>query len=101
MRDSPKPVRSPQTCSLSWRNEIGENCHDEGLRAALDGPKKVGTPNPAKVPCVPTSCNFRAPVAELVYAHGLQPCDHSGLPGPNPGWGTTSAPSQNLCDTNA
>ncbi len=47
---------------------------------------------------VPVSSALRAPVAEMVDAHGLQPCDHSGRPGPTPGWGTNLCPSRKLCD---
>ncbi len=65
----------------------------------LDGPKKVGTGETLSGVTAPTS-GTRAPVLELADRRDLQSRAHSGLPGPTPGWGTTSVPSQNLWDTN-
>jgi hypothetical protein len=76
-----------------------EERNEEGFRAALDGLKKVGAGGTFASATAPTSRNNCAPVAEQVYAHGLQPCDHSGRPGPSPGWGTTFSPTRKLCDT--
>lgn len=73
--------------------------NEEGVGAALDGPKKVGAGGTLSGATAPTSCNLRAPMVEMADTHVLQPCDHFGRPGPSPGWGTTSFPSRNLCDT--
>jgi hypothetical protein len=70
--------------------------HEEDIRAALDDPNKAGAAEALDGFTAPTSSG-RAPVAELVDAHGLQPCDQSGRPSPSLGWGTTFNP---VCDSN-
>ena len=70
---------------------------EEGIRAASDGPEKVGTGETLHGITAPIS-DTCAPVSELAYERGLQPRDQSGLPGSIPGWGTKFSPARNLCD---
>ena len=74
----------------------GSANNEEGFRAALDGLKKVGTGETLSGVTVPTS-GTRAPVLELADRRDLQSRAHSGLPGPNPGWGTHTLTGK-LCD---
>ena len=66
--------------------ERSEN-HEEDIRAALDGPKKVGAGETLSGVTAPTS-GLRAPVLELADRRDLHSRAHSGLPGSIPGWGT-------------
>src|ERR1700747_1010943 len=76
--------------------ERGKRRREEGLRAALDSPKKVGAAHVRETDPAPTS-GARAPVAELADAHRVQPCGQSGRPSPSRGWVTTF---NRGCDSN-
>src|ERR1017187_10923991 len=64
-----------------------EGSNVEKLRAAQDGPDKVGTAHRDGLP-VPTSGVAWTPSAEMADRRDLESCDRSGRPGPSPGWGT-------------
>lgn len=71
---------------------------EEGPRAALNGPDKVGTGDVLAGITVPTFSNHSAPVSEVADERGLQPRAQSGHPGPNPGWGIPFCPTEVLRD---
>src|SRR5437868_3887176 len=71
--------------------------HEEGLRAAPDGPKKVGTGEVVAGITVPASGLACAPVLELADRRDLQSRAHSGYPGSIPGWGIPTS-TENLRD---
>ena len=70
---------------------------EEGLRAALIGPERVGTAHFDRSP-VPTFSALCAPVLELADRRDLQSRAHSGRPGPIPGWGIPLSPNENRDD---
>ena len=89
-------VRRSQT-KIFRSNDIEEGCHEEGVRAMLNGPNKVGTGEVLGGITAPTFSAFlRPPVLELADRRGLQPRAHSGRPGSIPGWGTIFTPNRNL-----
>lgn len=66
--------------------EVGD---EEGVRAALDGPHKVGTARPSKTDSVPTFSVLCAPVLELADRRDLHSRALIRRPGSSPGWGTS------------
>ena len=72
----------------------------EGLRAAPNGPEKVGAGEALRAITAPIFGAFKyAPVLEMADRRGLQPRAHSGRPGPIPGWGIiSSAADRDCCD---
>jgi hypothetical protein len=55
----------------SWRQFLEEVPYEEGFRAALDGPKKVGTGETLTGVTAPTFSATCAPVLELVDSRDL------------------------------
>jgi hypothetical protein len=86
------------TCSQLWRDGFTEGGHEEGHRAALDGPEKVGAGESLNGSTAPTSDNNFAPVLELVDSRDLHSRGLINHSGPTPDRGTISFPGGNFCD---
>lgn len=74
--------------------------YEEGFRAALDSPEKVGAGESLNGSTAPTSDNDFAPVLELVDSRDLHSRGLINHLGPTPSRGTNFSPAENICDSN-
>lgn len=72
--------------------------HEEGLGVALDGPDKAEAGECLEGFPASASSTVDAPVLEMADRRDLHSRDHSGRPGPIPGWGTILSPNVNRED---